>query len=108
MVRIVFNAKISDRESQRNLLRETFEPQNALKITINFEMGLEGQFKIFTSTTHTNDGSKTNFVTLTRAANTRKSNNKSIGNRKLKLTCQNCRQDRSFEQREMCPAQGKN
>ena len=57
---------MSDRESQRNLLRETFEPQNALKITINFEMGLEGQFKIFTSTTHTHDGSNSHDIRTTR------------------------------------------
>ena len=56
----VILANISHEESQRQLLRETVEQQNALKLAINYGMRFERQINMSSSTTHTQGGPNTN------------------------------------------------
>ena len=65
LARDSFIAEMSDKKSQRQLLRETVKPPNELNLAITYEMNLEWQIEIVSSTFQSWNGSYTILVTRT-------------------------------------------
>ena len=65
LARDSFIAEMSYNKSQRELLRETVKPPNELNLAINYEINLEWQIEIVSSTFQSWNGSYNILVTRT-------------------------------------------
>ena len=93
---------------KENYYEKQFNQQNALKLASNHDIELKRQIEMSSSSTLSQNGSKTFFVTRICAANTSNFNNLSIENIKLNQTFKIGGQVWNSENIKICPAEGKN
>ena len=90
---------------KKKLLKETVEPDKALAIAINIEMGTRNQLKMNANKTELN--STVNQVQRMRIANTTPFSSMNTTARKKPTTCHFCGMNWTPEHRNRCPARGK-
>ena len=101
----VFIANMQNEDSQKELLKETVEPDKALTIAINIEMGTLNQLKMNAGKSEFN--STVNQVQRMRIANAIPYSNMNSTFRKKPTTCHFCGLSWTSEHRNKCPARGK-
>ena len=105
IIRDVFIANMQNEDIQKELLKETVEPDKALAIAINIEMGTLNQLKIYANKTEL--GSTVNQVQQMRIANATPFSSMNTTARKKPTTCQFCGMSWTAKHRNRCPARGK-
>ena len=106
IIRDVFIANMQDRETQKELLKETRTAKKALEVAMNIEMGIQNQLNISGTTAQ----ASTNGITSTTVNNVQGSWNRSrpLTNQFVKPTiCPNCGYGWSASHRQNCPAREK-
>ena len=93
------------KDIQKELLKETVEPDKALVMAINIEMGTLNQLKIIASKFELN--STFNQVQRMRIANATPFSNMNTTARKNPTNCNFCGMNWTSEHRNKCPARGK-
>ena len=93
------------KKSKKELLKETVEPDKALAIAINIEMGTLNQLKMNASKTELN--STVNQVQRMRIANATPFSTMNTTARKKPTICHFCGMSWTPEHRNRCPARGK-
>ena len=106
IIRDIFIANMQNEDIQKEFLKETVEPDKALAIAINFEMGTLNQFKMNASKTEFN--STVNQVQRMRITNATPFSTMNTTARKKPTTCHFCGMNWTPEHRNRCPARGKN
>ena len=106
IIRDVFIANMQNEDIQKELLKETVEPNKALAIAINIEMGTLNQLKMTASKSELN--STVNQVQRMRIANATAFSNMNTTARKKPPKCHFCGMNWTSEHRKKCPARGKN
>ena len=101
----VFIANMQNEDIQKELLKETVEPDKALAIAINIEMGTLNQLKMNSSKTELH--STVNQVQRMRIANATLFSTMNTTARKKPTNCHFCGMSWTPEQRNRCPARGK-
>ena len=87
LIRDVFIANMQDSESQKELLKETLEPAQALRLAINLEIGQRNQLQISNS----KPALQVNAITPQRQfRNSNQSPHFQAQSRKAKHLCRNC------------------
>ena len=105
IIRDVFIANMQNEDIQKELLKETVDPEKALAIAINIEMGKLNQLKMNASKTEPQ--STVNQVQRTRIANATPFSNMNTTARKKPTTCHFCGSNWTSEHCNKCPARGK-
>ena len=105
IIRDVFIANMQNEDIQKELLKETVEPDKALAIAINIEMGTRNQLKMNASKTELN--STVNQVQRMRIANATTFSTMNTTARKKPKTCHFCGMSWNPEHRNRWPARGK-
>ena len=105
IIRDVFIANMQNEDIQKELLKETVEPDKALAIAINIEMGTLNQLKMNESKTELH--STVNQVQRMRIANATPFSTMNTTARKKPITCYFCGKSWTPEHRNRCPARGK-
>ena len=105
IIRDVFIANMQNEDIQKELLKETVDPEKALAIAINIEMGTLNQLKMNASKTESQ--STVNQVQRTRIANAAPFSNMNTTARKKPTTCHFCGSNWTSDHRNKCPARGK-
>ena len=110
IIRDIFITNKLDDDIQRELLRDTVDPENALSIAVNMEMGHQNQQRI-SSNNNSAAGSTVNAIQLFnrfRGANARGNQPRRVAiNRATVVQCQGCGQAWTTTHRQVCPALGK-
>ena len=106
IIRDVFIANMRNEDIQKELLKETVEPDKALAIAINIEMGTLNQLKMNANKNELN--STVNQVQRMRIANATPFSTMNTTARKKPTTCHFCGMNWTSEHRNRCPARGKN
>ena len=104
LIRVLFIAIVQDPEVRRELLRETFEPPQALRLAINMELGQRNQLKI----SNTQPASHVNAIISQRPfrpPNQRPNTSTSI--RQSNQLCRNCGLTWSANHKDKCIAKGR-
>ena len=105
IIRDVFIANMQNEDIQKELLKETVEPDKALAIAINIEMGTLNQLKMNASKTELH--STVNQVKRMHIANATPFSTMITTTRKKPTTCHFCGMNWTSEHRNRCPARGK-
>ena len=105
IIRDVFIANMQNEDIQRELLKETVDPDKALAIAINIEMGTLNQLKMNASKTELH--STVNQVQWVRIANATPFSTMNTTARKKPTTCHFCGMSWTPEHRNRCLASGK-
>ena len=105
IIRDVFIANMQNEDIQKELLKETVDPEKALAIAINIEMGTLNQLKMNASKTESH--STVNQVQRMRIANATPFSNMNTTARKKPTTCHFCGSSWTSDHRNKCPARGK-
>ena len=105
IIRDVFIANIQNEDVQKELLKETVDPEKALAMAINIEMGTLNQLKMNASKTESH--STVNQVQRMRIANATPFSNMNTTARKKPTTCHFCGSSWTSDHRNKCPARGK-
>ena len=105
IIRDVFIANMQNEDIQKELLKETVEPDKALAIAINIEMGTLNQLKMNASKTELH--STVNQVQRMRIANATPFSTMNTTARKKLTNCYFCGMSWTTEHRNRCPARGK-
>ena len=105
IIRDVFIANMQNEDIQKEILKETVEPDKVLAIAINIEMGTLNQLKRTASKSELN--STVNQVQRMRIANATPFSNMNTTARKNHTTCHFCGMNWISEHRNKCPALGK-
>ena len=105
IIRDVFIANMQNEDIQKELLKETVDPEKALAIAINIEMGTLNQLKMNASKTESH--STVNQVQRMRIANATPFSNMNTTARKKPTTCHFCGSNWTSNHRNKCPARGK-
>ena len=105
IIRDVFIANMQNEDIQKELLKETVEPDKALAIAINIEMGPHNQLKMNANKNELN--STVNQVQRMRIANATPFSTMNTTARKKPTTCHFCGMNWTPEHRNRCPARGK-
>ena len=109
IIRDIFITNMLDDDIQRELLRDTVEPERALSIVVNMEMGHQNQQRISSNNSAT--GSTVNAIqsfNRFRGANVRGNQSGStVVNRASVGQCRGCGQSWTPTHRQVCPAMGK-
>ena len=105
IIRDVFIANMQNEDIKKELLKETVEPDKALAIAINIEMGTLNQLKMNASKTELN--STVNQVHRMLIANATHFSTMNTPARKKPTTCHFCGMSWTPEHRNRCPARGK-
>ena len=105
IIRDVFIANMQNEDIQKELLKETVEPDKALAIAINIEMGTLNQLKMTASKSELN--STFNQIQRMRIANATPFSNMNTTARKKPTTCHFCGMNWTSEHQNICPARGK-
>ena len=105
IIRDVFIANMQNEDIQKELLKETVEPDKALAIAINIEMGTLNQLKMNANKIELN--STVNQVQRMRIANATPFSTMNITARKKPTTCHFRGMIWTSEHRNRCPARGK-
>ena len=105
IIRDVFIANMLNEDIQKEFLKETVEPDKALAIAINIEMGTLNQLKMNANKTELN--STVNQVQRMRIANATPFSTMNTTARKKPTTCHIFGLNWTFEHRNRCPARGK-
>ena len=109
IIRDIFVTNMLDDDIQRELLRDTVDPERALSIAVNMEMGHQNQQKI-----SSNNGATGNTVNVIRSFN-RFRGAGSCGNQSGRVAanrasigqCRGCGQAWTTTHHQVCPAMGK-
>ena len=104
-IRDVFIANMQNEDIQKELLKETVEPDKALAIAINIKMGTLNQLKMNANKTELN--STVNQVQRMPIANATPFSTMNTTERKKPTTCHFCGMNWTPEHRNRCPARGK-
>ena len=96
---------MQNEDIKKELLKETVEPDKALAIAINIELGTLNQLKMNANKTELN--STVNQVQRMRIANATPFSTMNITARKKPTTCHFCGMNWTPEHRNRCPARGK-
>ena len=96
---------MQNEDIQKELLKETVEPDKALAIAINIEMGTLNQLKMNANKNELN--STVNQVQRMRIANATPFSTMNTTARKKPTTCHFCGMNWTLEHRNRCPARGK-
>ena len=115
IIRVVFITNMLDDDIQRELLRDTVDPERALNIAVNIELGHQNQQRISSNNNNNNNNSATGS-----AINAMKSFNRfrganACGNQSGRISvnraaigqCRGCGQVWTTTHRQVCPALGK-
>ena len=105
IIRDVFIANMQNEDIQKELLKETVDPDRALAIAINIEMGTLNQFKMNANKAELH--STVNQVHRTSIANATPFSTMSTTARKKPTNCHFCGSSWTPEHRNKCPARGK-
>ena len=105
IIRDVFIANMQNEDIQKELLKETVEPDKALAIAINIEMGTLNQLERNANKNELN--STVNQVQRMRIANATPFSTMNTTARKKPTTCHFCGMNWTPEHRNRCPARGK-
>ena len=109
IIRDIFITNMLDDDIQRELLRDTVEPERALSIAVNMEMGNQNQQRISSNNGAT--GSTVNAVqqfNRFRGAGVRgPQSSRTVTNRASVGQCRGCGQVWTPTHRQVCPAMGK-
>ena len=105
IIRDVFIANMQNEDIQKELLKETVDPDKALAIATNIEMGTLNQLKMNANKTGLH--STVNQVQRMRIANATPFSTMSTTARKKPTTCHFCGSSWISEHRNKCPARGK-
>ena len=105
IIRDVFIANMQNEDIQKELLKETVDPDKALAIAINIKMGTLNQLKMNSSKTELN--STVNQLQRMRIANATPFSTMNTPARKKPTTCRFCGMSWTPEHRNRCPARGK-
>ena len=105
IIRDVFIANMQNEDIQKELLKETVEPDKALAIAINIEMGTLNQLKMNANKNELN--STVNQVQWMRIANATPFSTMNTTARKKPTTCHFCGMNWTPEHRNRGPARGK-
>ena len=105
IIRDVFIANMQNEDIQKELLKETVEPEKALAIAVNIEMGTLNKLKMNANKTELK--STVNQVQRMRIANATPFSTMNTTARKKRTTCHFCGVNWTLEQRNRCPARGK-
>ena len=109
IIRDIFITNMLDDDIQREPLRETVEPERALSIAVNMEMGNQNQQKISSNNGAT--GSTVNVIqhfNRFRGAGVRgNQSSRALVNRASVGQCRACGQVWTTTHRQVCPAMGK-
>ena len=105
IIRDVFIANMQKKDIQKELLKEMVEPDKALAIAMNIEMGTLNQLKMNAIKSERN--STVNHVQRMGIANATPLSNMNTTARKKPTTCHFCGMNWTSEHRNKCPARGK-
>ena len=105
IIRDVFIANMQNEDIQKELLKETVDPDRALAIAINIEMGYLNQLKMNANKAELH--STVNQVQRMRIANAIPFSTMNTTARKKPTTCHFCGSSWTPEHRNKCPARGK-
>ena len=109
IIRDIFITNMLDDDIQRELLRDTVEPERALSIAVNKEMGNQNQQRISSNNGAT--GSTVNAIqqfNRFRGAGVRENqSSRAVANRASVGQCRGCGQIWTPTHRQVCPAMGK-
>ena len=105
IIRDVFIANMQNEDIRKELLKEKVQPNKALAIAINIEMGTLNQPKMNANKTELN--STVNQVQRMRIANATPLSTMNTTARKKPTTCHFCGMNWTPEHRNRCPARGK-
>ena len=109
IIRDIFITNMLDDDIQRELLRDTVEPERALSIAVNMEMGHQNQQRISSNNSAT--GSTVNAIqsfNRFRGANVLgNQSGRTLVNRASVGQCRGCGQSWTPTHRQVCPALGK-
>ena len=108
IIRVIFITNMLDDEIQRVLLRDTVDPERALSIAVNMEMGHQNQHRISSNNNNNASGSAINATQSFngfRGANARRNQTGRIKiNRAVIGQCKGCSQTWTPTQRQVCAA----
>ena len=111
LIRDIFIINMLDDDIQRQLLRDTVDPERALSIVVNMEMGHQNQQRISSNNNNNASGSAINAIqsfNRFRGANARGNQTGRITiNRAAIGQCRGCGQTWTPTHRQVCPALGK-
>ena len=109
IIRDIFITNMLDDDIQRELLRDTVDPERALSIAVNMEMGHQNQQRVSSNNSAT--GSTVNAIqsfNQFRGANVRgNQSGKAVVNRASVGQCRGCGQSWTPTHRQVCQAMGK-
>ena len=109
IIRDIFITNMLDDDIQRELLRDTVDPERALSIAVNMEMGHQNQQRISSNNSAT--GSTVNAIqsfNQFRGANVRgNQSGRTVVKRASVGQCRGCVQSWTPTHRQVCPAMGK-
>ena len=109
IIRDIFITNMLDYDIQRELLRDTVDPERALSIAVNMEMGHQNQQRI--SSNDNANGSAVNAIQSInrfRGASLRgNQSSRTVVNRASVGQCRECGQSWTPKHRQVCPAMGK-
>ena len=105
IIRDVVIANMQNEDIQKELLKETLDPEKALAIAFNIEMGTLNQLKMNASKTESH--STVNQVQRMRIANATPFSNMNTTARKKPTTCHFCGSSWTSDHCNKCPARGK-
>ena len=111
IIRDIFITNMLDDDIQRELLRDTVDPERALRIAVNMEMGHQNQQRISSNNNNSAAGSTINAIqsfNIFCGAGARGNHSGRVaGNRAAMGQCRRCGQVWTPTHRQVCPALGK-